>query len=114
MKYILFLGLFLSFTVFARGSYGPCSKWEESKYQSCTFNQQFTKVWVRQCTHIFDVESICTDQNPNNLESACTEWVKENGSTCFDGTKYEQSWIRSCTDSLNKTRVCLSDDPNEL
>ncbi len=88
---------------------GPCSAWVLDSSVSCVLvDGARTKVWRRQCEHIWDNETFCWNGNPNALSMICTPWYREDAECVSD----EDVWVRECGDVRYKKHLCSETNPN--
>lgn len=100
-----------------------CSSWTAVQSVSCVFQGSWAQVWSRSCqpcrvsdsNPVCNLERMCTNENPNELQGSCTTWMPERGTTCvnFENRRYEQKWVRACQTTLPTTK-CTDQDPNEV
>ncbi len=123
MKALLVLLALLSLqSVFAKPDY-YCTKWTRQSGVSCVFGGRNADVWARQCENPCsfnnrdpqcDIDRLCLDLNPNDIQGACSAWVRESSMTCNNPNtgRWEQKWIRACQKGL-ATVWCSDEDPNQ-
>lgn len=117
--YIALSFMLLSFSGFAQEYF--CTEWSEQNF-TCVYGGRSAKVWARQCENVCtyrnygpqcDLDRICLDQNPNDLQSTCSRWVKESGMSCVNPNsgQFQQKWVRACQKGLAMT-WCSNVNPN--
>lgn len=89
---------------------GACTLWTLDKSTSCSLKSgDSSKVWRRECEHVWDNETMCWPTSPNDLQMVCTDWVENDSVECVSG---EAQWFRDCQDIRYKKTTCSNSNPN--